>query len=134
MKKIPVVLLISLPLFFITFACSGKSGAKELDCKNAVIQIDINECAYREYQSADKELSAVYKKLVTAVEKSDAKKAKGKLIEAHKAWITFRDRECVFSSVLYEGGTMYSSVYDGCLTGLTKKRTDELKEHIKALE
>jgi uncharacterized protein YecT (DUF1311 family) len=52
------------------------------------------------------------------------------LIESERAWIKYRDLECKFQAVGYTGGSMYPLIFSSCMTDLTKKRTQELKESL----
>ena len=111
-------------------------AAEEVDCENAQTQMDMNICADKDYQQADKALNAAYKKAVAAArEMDDNVKDMGEayvgavdaLKRAQRAWIGYRDGQCEFAGFEARGGSMEPMLVSGCLADLTRKRTDELK-------
>lgn len=101
---------------------------QKLNCNNPQTQTAINECAKLSYQRADKKLNQAYQQLLPTLETS----RKQKLIAAQLAWIKFRDTNCEFEGSKYEGGSIASSIYSGCLENTTKLRTQELQEFLKS--
>lgn len=101
---------------------------QRVNCNNPQTQTAINECAKLSYQNADKKLNQAYQQLLPTLETS----RKQKLIAAQLAWIKFRDTNCEFERSKYEGGSIASSVYSGCLENTTKLRTQELQEFLKS--
>ncbi|MCC5649613.1 lysozyme inhibitor LprI family protein [Nostoc sp. XA013] len=101
---------------------------QKFNCNNPQTQTAINECAKLSYQNADKKLNQVYQQLLPTLERS----RKQKLIAAQLAWIKFRDTNCEFERSKYEGGSIASSIYSGCLENTTKLRTQELQEYLKS--
>ena len=95
------------------------------DCGKAVTQFDMNQCADKDFQAADKTLNEVYKKVVAAQE-GDSTKLKA----AQRAWITFRDAECSFEIADNEGGTIYPMMYSMCLTKVTKARIAQFNAYL----
>lgn len=121
MKKILLlVLLVSLNSSF-AFAnnqpCSDKIGR------------EIDNCLVQEESKADKELNLLYKQLI----KADSRHKK-ELIQSELAWIKFRDLECKFQSLSYEGGTELSREYSRTFIKLTKERIEHLKNAIRKIE
>ncbi|MEH2167345.1 MAG: lysozyme inhibitor LprI family protein [Nostoc sp.] len=100
---------------------------QKLNCNNPQTQAAINECTKLSYQNADKKLNQVYQQLISTLEKS----RKQKLIAAQLAWSKFRDTNCEFERSKYEGGSIASSIYFGCLENTTKLRTQQLQEYLK---
>lgn len=104
------------------------------DCSNAVTQTDMNICADRDFQAADKELNAVYKKARAAMAASDAeldealKGAEKALLKAQRAWVDYRDGECEAEGFQARGGSMEPMLVSGCRATLTRQRTKELKQ------
>lgn len=104
---------------------TAQALAQDVDCKHAITQTDMNICADKDYQAADKALNAIYKKVVTAQEGETAK-----LKAAQRAWMAFRDAECSFQTAASEGGTIQAMEYSMCLTTLTKTRTKQLQDSL----
>jgi uncharacterized protein YecT (DUF1311 family) len=101
---------------------------QKLNCNNPQTQTAINQCAKLSYQNADKKLNQVYQQLLPTLERS----RKQKLIASQLAWIKFRDTNCEFERSKYEGGSIASSIYSGCLGNATRLRTQELQEYLKS--
>jgi uncharacterized protein YecT (DUF1311 family) len=105
----------------------------DVDCNNAMTQTDINICADRDFDKADADLNAQYKNTRDLMRKRDAdstpedKGAEDALVKAQRAWVAYRDAECGSRGFQYHDGSMEPMVYSGCLTELTKRRTEELK-------
>jgi uncharacterized protein YecT (DUF1311 family) len=113
-----------------------------LDCNNAMNQSDMNQCAYLDFEKADKELNAVYKQAMKAQADLDKQSAEidanyvgavKALKKAQRAWIDYRDGHC--EGVGYEaaGGSMQPMLIDGCKATLTQNRVKELKELAEGL-
>lgn len=113
------------------------------DCANAMTQADLNQCAYLDFEKADKELNAVYKQAMEAQREMDKEAAEigpayvgavNALKKAQRAWIDYRDGHC--ESVGYEavGGSMQPMLIDGCKARLTEARTKELRELAQGVE
>lgn len=103
-------------------------AAKPPPCDDARTQLEMNECADREYRKADAELNRVYQELVRASGRTDAR-----LKAAQLAWIKFRDAECDYKASFYEGGSMQPMTYSFCLADVTSERTKQLRESLKEL-
>lgn len=87
---------------------------------------------YEDYKKVDKELNSAYNKLKNKLDTLD----KMALVNAQKAWITFRDLNCKFKS---QGGNDVAGPYENklkidCLIQSTIERTKELKELIEEFE
>jgi uncharacterized protein YecT (DUF1311 family) len=100
----------------------------ELDCTDwgnrDLNQHEMNMCARRDHQEADRALNAAYRALTGKI---DAR-AKALLVEAQRAWIAFRDKECRYEASENEGGSIHPMIVSGCMARLTKQRARELKE------
>lgn len=114
-----------------------------VDCANAMTQADMNQCSYQDFEKADKELNAVYKRALKSQQDVDKQAAEmgpdyvgavKALKKAQRAWIDYRDGHC--DGVGYEavGGSMQSMLISGCKAQLTQARTKELRELIKGQE
>ena len=102
------------------FAQQKKKGNP---CDSASNQVEMNDCAAKEYKAADTALNKIYGQLMAKLEDDH----KAKLKEAELAWIKFRDAHCEFQAFPNMGGTIYPLVYNGCLTRVTNDRIKELK-------
>jgi uncharacterized protein YecT (DUF1311 family) len=96
------------------------------DCGKFTTQMDLNKCAVDNLKSADKALNEAYQALVV---KQDDAASKRRLTAAQRAWIAFRDRECVFEVGPQEtGGTIWPMENSGCLEEITATRIRGLKQ------
>ena len=111
---------------------AGMSTAIAGNCNDQSTQSDLNVCADQDFKTADKALNEVYRAIVQRL--SQDPEGKTRLTAAQKAWIGFRDAECDFQSGNSIEGSIYPMLVLICRTGLTQKRTDELKVYLKCDE
>lgn len=134
MKMTALALCFSLAAGFALQATAQEQAAPEPDCKAPVTQSDMNECAARDSQAADKDLNAQYKQTREAVRNLDRdlddalKGAEKALVEAQRAWVTFRDADCRLQGFQARGGTMEPLLVSSCLADKSRERTKQLKE------
>lgn len=112
MKKIIMVIV------FFAFS----TNAHALNCSDPKNGREISICLGQEQTVVDTELNHVYQKLIK--ENTNHKK---ELINSEIAWIKFRDLECKFQSLSFQGGTEESREYTRTFIKLTKERIQHLK-------
>nr|WP_321458103.1 lysozyme inhibitor LprI family protein [uncultured Cohaesibacter sp.] len=100
------------------------------DCKNAITTSELNECAYDDYMKADKELNAEYQSLRNKLDET----GKEILRDAQRAWIPFRDAECMRVTDPFRGGTLHKVAYNACRSHETLKRIEQLRENTGLVE
>jgi len=93
------------------------------NCGDLKTQSEMNQCAYREYQQADKELNEVYSTYRLRLNESQRRQIK----DVQLAWIKFRDLACDFESSGVKGGSVYPFILQTCLTTMTRARLLQLK-------
>lgn len=135
MRRYPFVSgFLAATLLQVTFAQA--QDEPQVDCAKAETQADMNICANKDYEAADTELNAVYKKAMVAMKDTDKELgeidanyvgAVDALKKAQRAWIDYRDGQCELAGFEARGGSMEPMLVSGCLADLTKKRTEELK-------
>jgi uncharacterized protein YecT (DUF1311 family) len=120
---------------FAIWAASLPAIAETIDCSQANTTVEMNFCADKDYQAADKALNAAYAKALKYVRSRDieppydAKSFENALKTAQRAWVTYRDADCKdLVAQEWSGGTGTTSAILGCMTGKTLQRTKELKE------
>ncbi len=117
-------------------AGSASAQDNEIDCENAMAQQDLNICQYRDFETADAELNAVWKEARVAAKQADAeydenlKGEEAALLAAQRGWIAYRDGECDLAGFEARGGSMEPMLVSGCLAELTRARTKQLKAYI----
>nr|WP_256439118.1 lysozyme inhibitor LprI family protein [Rubellimicrobium arenae] len=116
---------------------AAPAAAQEADCSTLITQADLNACAVDSWQAADADLNGAYQAAVARarVFDRDACKtgatpdAEATLRDAQRAWVAYRDPACLAQSRYIELGSAYPMVYYGCLEGLTRDRTDMLRDY-----
>lgn len=109
-----------------------------INCANANSTVEINYCADKAYEAADKELNAAYAAALKVVRSRDlekpydAKSFEEAVRSAQRAWVAYRDAECkgVVAQV-WTNGTGSASAILGCMTDKTVQRTKELKDQLQ---
>lgn len=112
------------PTLILLAAAAFILPAAAQNCKNPETQLAMNLCAAKDYERDDARLNKSYRELVAKLETA----RRDKLRDLQLAWLKFRDLQCDFQSVQYEGGSMYSLVRSSCLADLTKQRNKDLKD------
>jgi len=124
----------------VLFAClfaapfAAPASAEEIDCATAMAQQEMNICAEMDWQEADKELNAAYKRAIAAMKEIDAyltpdlQGAETALRTAQRAWIAYRDAQCETAGFPMRGGSAEPLLVYGCLRQVTENRTAELLE------
>lgn len=104
--------------------------AAAVDCATAKTQTDLATCTPTDAAAADAALNAVYKALAGRLAAADL----GRLREAQRAWIPFRDKECAFRAQPYADGSVHSSLVEACKAELTKARLAQLQHQLQCPE
>jgi uncharacterized protein YecT (DUF1311 family) len=112
MKK----LFIFIVSFFLVFISFGQS------------QSEMNQEAYLEYQKSEKEINAVYQKILKEYKADTAFTNNLKI--AQRLWIKFRDAEVKTMFPDRESG-YYGSIHGMCLSNYKKELTDERIRKLK---
>ncbi|MCV6636596.1 lysozyme inhibitor LprI family protein [Candidatus Albibeggiatoa sp. nov. NOAA] len=101
----------------------------------ATTQVEINRCAFADYERADAKLNQVYRQVLLAY-KEDAEFIH-KLKAAQRAWVAFRDAhlEALYPAEdkRFAYGAMYPTCSNNDLTALTKQRIEQLQQWLIGL-
>lgn len=129
--------LLAVLLLGLVYSVTGRTAfAQNTDCKSPQTQLAMNICAQRDFEAADATLNTEYAKARDYMKSIDgdlpaqemgAAKA---LLEAQRAWITFRDLACAAEGFVVKGGTMEPMVISECKARLTRHRIDDLQQLI----
>jgi uncharacterized protein YecT (DUF1311 family) len=114
-------------LFISSCFLASNAFAAKINCTDPQATPEINYCAEQTYQAADKLLNANYKKLVATLTDNAEKE---RLVNAQRAWVSFRDKHCEFETYPMRQGTGYSGYLSACLEELTKSRAEILKKSL----
>lgn len=95
----------------------------QVDCKNAMVQRDMNICADRDFQAVDRVLNSTYKAVTTRLDGP----GRDRLRLDERGWIVRRDKQCDAEAAEERGGSIYPMVLSECLTEKTRARIKVLK-------
>ncbi|MBF0401572.1 MAG: DUF1311 domain-containing protein [Magnetococcales bacterium] len=94
-----------------------------IDCAKPMGTVEEKYCTGEAYRAADADLNQSWATFTSGLEPG----FKQALIEAQRAWVTYRDRNCDAETFLARGGTGYISFYNLCLERMTRQRTEVLR-------
>lgn len=119
--------LIGLAMLLAAGAAMAADGddpvAKERErCTSLEAQSDMNICSRDLAKKVAGELQRTYEKLLGRVDAKDKKTIR----EAQRAWVTYRDKHCVFQASGVEGGSVHALIYNLCDLDATQARLKEL--------
>ena len=112
------------------------SPSEEWHCDNQQTQIEMNACAAIDFDRADTELNAEYRRTIAWARDADREERaagddrpgdEATLREAQRAWIAFRDAQCRLEGYEARGGSMEPMLYEGCRARLTRERILQLR-------
>ena len=108
-----------------------------LQCDDPQTQHEMNMCALRDYEQADAALNVQWALTAAAMKEHDGEIDREydhqpghyqTLLESQRAWLRFRDAQCLSESFLARGGSMQPMLDSGCKAHLTKLRTQQLRD------
>jgi uncharacterized protein YecT (DUF1311 family) len=103
--------------------------ARAVDCSSQDLpMIDMTICADQRLKDADSILNGAYVALMKKIEAPDQQRLRA----AEKAWIAFRDSECLYRiGGEDQGGTLWPMLELRCKAELTEARATEIRGEIK---
>jgi uncharacterized protein YecT (DUF1311 family) len=98
-------------------------------------QATMNASAGTSYARADAAMAAQWKRTYAYMKGRDAQDGSrgggfgyaAALLKSQRAWLKFRDTQCVIEGGQYAGGSAQGMTIAGCRTDLTQARTKQLK-------
>jgi uncharacterized protein YecT (DUF1311 family) len=117
-------------------ALAGAAQTQKPNCDTWLSQNEMNGCTRLEFERADAEMNAQWKKAVAkskAWDREPEHTPDGRpgyfetLLAAQRAWLVYRDQHCMREGYIMRGGSAEPYVYNTCRSRLTKARTAELK-------
>ena len=99
-------------------------------------QATMNASAGTSYARADAAMAAQWKRTYAYMKRRDAQDTSrgggfgfaGSLLESQRAWLKFRDAQCVIEGGEFAGGSMQNMAAAQCRTRLTDERTVQLRK------
>jgi uncharacterized protein YecT (DUF1311 family) len=114
----------------ISSAATARDGFYQTeDCNRATNQLDLNQCAQANFESADRALNDVYHRVM---DEMSGQGERDQLRDSERAWISFRDRECARQVGPREGGgSIWPMNLANCLEEKTAGRIRELHHSLE---
>ncbi|MBL0423104.1 DUF1311 domain-containing protein [Ramlibacter sp. AW1] len=112
-------------LAVLAVACPATAAAQ--NCRHAMTQGEMNECAAQDHAREDARLNDTYRDLASKLKPAQ----RDKLRSVQRVWLSYRDMNCDFRSAAYQGGTIYPLVRSMCLAEMTSQRTEDLKARLE---
>jgi uncharacterized protein YecT (DUF1311 family) len=103
------------------------------DCANQMDQSTMTRCAGIDFEKADEELNRIWPSLKEDAQDADAEASEGNggfldaLMASQRAWLAYRDAECVLQGFEARGGSMEPMLVNACLAAMTTARIKELQ-------
>ena len=113
--------------------------AQEQDCSN-LPQQPMNMCLYEAFERADAAMNAQWRITSAAMKAADREIDRkydkqplhyDTLLAAQRAWLTFRDKQCLLESFEMRGGSGAAMMHNLCMDRLTRERTRQLKALVR---
>lgn len=110
------------------------------DCDDDSPQQMLNICAANAAQAADYEMNLAWKRVVTDMKRRDTQIDRktdrepgffDTLLASQRAWLTYRDKQCLLASFEMRGGSGAAQIYGGCFHELTRARIAQLNALIE---
>lgn len=112
-------------LLALTF--SGPALADEMAC-DGTNQADMNVCAAKQFQTAEAEMTKAYQQVLSS---RKTQQAKDRLQDSQNAWLTYREKVCLYEVGLKEeSGSVWPFEDNSCKANLTDERAELLKGYI----
>jgi len=101
-------------------AAHSQAGYRSEDCGRYMVQMEMNQCAERNFQAADDALNQLYRQVMDATRTPAARQS---LIADERVWITERDARCAREAGPREtGGSIWPLEFATCQTRETNAR------------
>jgi uncharacterized protein YecT (DUF1311 family) len=114
----------------------------KVDCDNAMTNADMLYCAVRDYRAADAAMNRAYQSANAVAVSLDIGRDKRRdkrmgyrdaLLASQRAWLKFRDAQCLVEGFGARGGSMEPLLVTACQEELTKARTKQLQDLVKLM-
>lgn len=96
--------------------------------RNDQTQTGMNMCAKADFDAVDAKLNQLYKQLAAKAESNE----KNALRDAQRAWVAYRDKECIYETSGSEGGSIRPMEEWECAATLTNARIKDFQKFLTA--
>ena len=105
--------------------------AAPIECDGDLPQQMLNQCLAKDFAAADAELNKVWKPAYAEMQRMDRDTGEAgyaqALLVSQRAWIAYRDAQCVTEAQAMRGGSGEAMLLFGCKGRLTRERTMYLR-------
>ncbi|MDP9046745.1 MAG: lysozyme inhibitor LprI family protein [Bacteroidota bacterium] len=120
------------------FTSANVLGQSKTDavCANASSQLEMYRCLSKQYTNTDKELNAIYSKILNKLKKDNSLRPINILKESERNWVVYRNNFGKVYQELYKGGSIMPITVLECEIQTTRARITELNslfEDVKIL-
>lgn len=124
---------LSIALFFLLLGAASAALADDLDCSRITLGAQVERCAQLDKDRADAALNASYQALLGRLQHQYQSQPLleqdylGKLKNAQRAWIKYRDTSCVVEAFEVQPGTpAHTTLINTCVSRLSRERARDL--------
>ena len=122
----------TLPKNYTCAVLGGDEKQTLINCDKAITTPEIEQCAESQMQRTEDKLNNIYKKEMKFYQQPDDEdmkysEMKKALLEAQRAWIKFREADCQFVDISYQGGREHNIGYINCLESHALYRIKQLQ-------
>lgn len=127
-------MLVAASLLLVMQAAAAEEA---IDCDHAQTQLEMNQCALRDFAASDAELNRQWAETVAVMKARDAEVDRTydsqpghyeTLLEGQRAWLKFRDAQCLAESFAARGGSMQPMMDSYCKVHVTELRIQQLRD------
>ena len=119
-------IFICLMAMVFTSAKALSQSKTDTACANASSQLERYKCLSKQYTNTDKELNAIYGKILNKLKKDNSLSAINILKESERNWIVYRNNFGKVYQELYKGGSIMPITVLECEIQTTRLRITEL--------
>jgi len=96
------------------------------NCESPRNQIEINMCVKIQLDKAEREMNDLLDLKTPQLTNPSSER----LISAQEAWISFREKSCIYESSGSKGGPGWAMRYNSCMASMAKKRAQKLQIYL----
>ena len=119
---------------FLLATIAASSHAASLCDRDSANTLAINACSEDDFKAAESRLNKVYKRAISLLSSdsdvdSYSAETKKYLIAAQRAWVVFRENDCLAGDTASGNATLRTE-YFGCMQQHAESRTKQLLEYV----
>lgn len=138
MTALPVFAVIALTALPVGVIAEEAVCGATPECQNKSSNLEFKHCIAQTAKVQDDELNVLYKKVRAVLRDyydkapTSAPKIWPEILKAQRAWLKFREAQCMGEFNIAQGGTAAGGWYSDCMCRVTMQRNDNLRYLLKA--